>query len=779
MKYLIQSLLAGLALCSCSSDNMPFTPNTGEQCVSFDISLPYSSEMRTRSDNGAGIREVDCFVYEHSGSGPLKTEKIAVASDGDRLCGRMSIVLPDVADFDFVFIASPEDPSSESSKVSYNPVERTLALDYSRITCCDTDVDCFFGVVSDVSAGKSDYSVTLRRPFAQLNICTKDLAAYNEMSCSDLSSVEVSVDGVFASMNVMDGSLLGSPLKIDLGDVSIPNGLQSPVEGADCLAMNYLLVNERREIGVGLTASNGVGQFSMDFQKIPVQRNCRTDIYGNLLTGERDFSVVVNPEFNDAIDDMRTFGYDVVLTVTEESGKLSLKYTDNGEEKEVDLLPFVDSELYVKFNWNALGVGNANHISFEKSDRLRSVDKCDISSLNVSDMSRMFTDCSNLESVETVKDWDTREVNSMRSMFYGCKKLSALDVSGFNTENVTDMSHMFEDCGGLSTLDVSNFNTGKVKNMGSMFMFCDRLRTLDVSNFNTENVTNMGEMFRGVRSVKSLDVSHFDTKKVTGMAAMFQDCDRLIALDLSNFDTKNVTDMNSMFYNTNLTSLDLSNFNTGKVKTMCYMFYLCNHLSTLDVSGFNTENVTDMSHMFEDCGGLSALDVSGFNTEKVTDMSYMFSRCSGLLTLDVSNFNTEKVTDMSHMFEYTSGLSDLNLSNFNTGKVKTMRSMFSYSNIVTLNISNFDLSAASSILSLDFMFDGCNLENVIGPVYNIKQSISIPTPLTNESAMVFINGLSAAAVDMSVTFSSDTYNTLSEAQKNIVINKNWTIKVAY
>ena len=37
-------------------------------------------------------------------------------------------------------------------------------------------------------------------------------------------------------------------------------------------------------------------------------------------------------------------------------------------------------------------------------------------------------------------------------MFYECKSLTSLDVSNFNTSNVTDMSKMFSNCANLKTI---------------------------------------------------------------------------------------------------------------------------------------------------------------------------------------------------------------------------------------------------------------------------------------------------------------------------------------
>ena len=103
---------------------------------------------------------------------------------------------------------------------------------------------------------------------------------------------------------------------------------------------------------------------------------------------------------------------------------------------------------------------------------------------------------------------------------------SVVDASfkGSNTNNVTDMSGMFWDCRGLTSLDVSGWDTSKVNHMNEMFSSCSGLTSLDLRNFNTSNVTDMANMFSGCNRLTSLDLSGWDTSKVTSMDNMFEGC---------------------------------------------------------------------------------------------------------------------------------------------------------------------------------------------------------------------------------------------------------------
>ncbi len=319
---------------------------------------------------------------------------------------------------------------------------------------------------------------------------------------------------------------------------------------------------------------------------------------------------------------------------------------------------------------------------------------------------RWFYYAEDLDEIEHLNYLNTTEVTNMAEMFYRCKEVNNLDLSGFSTDNVTDMNNMFSYCESLVKLDLSNFNTANVTNMAYMFYECNNLFSLNVSNFNTENVTNMSYMFTNCNLLKKLDISSFNTANVTDMAEMFVACTSLKSLDLSNFNTANVTNMNSMFYGcVSLPSLDVSSFNTANVTDMTAMFLMCEELPSLDLSNFNTANVTNMNYMFAGCKALTSLDLSNFNTANVTDMSQMFYQCESLVKLDLSNFNTANVELMEGMFSACDALQSLDLSSFNTAKVTSMALMFAgCTALKTLDLSRF---ITFGVLSMEGMFARC------------------------------------------------------------------------
>ena len=129
---------------------------------------------------------------------------------------------------------------------------------------------------------------------------------------------------------------------------------------------------------------------------------------------------------------------------------------------------------------------------------------------------------------------DTSNVTDMSSMFYNCTELVSLDLSGFETSNVTSMRLMFFSCCKLTSLDLSSFDTSNVTLMTRMFTSCEALTALNLSGFDTRSVTNMKQMFEGASALVSLDITSFDTSNVTDVSRMFADCSSLTEVLISD-----------------------------------------------------------------------------------------------------------------------------------------------------------------------------------------------------------------------------------------------------
>ena len=349
-------------------------------------------------------------------------------------------------------------------------------------------------------------------------------------------------------------------------------------------------------------------------------------------------------------------------------------------------------------------------------------------------LNHFFANLTQLETITGLEYLNTVNVTDMSFLFYGCEKLTSLDLSYFNTANVTNMSSMFDGCTGLSSLDVTNFNTANVTNMRYMFSGCYKLKEIYISSkFVTDTVKSSEDMFWGCNSLsgdidwtsdKATDKTYAKTgggyfrdkaydnrpfvkfadgtltfrcgyKKIFGdkeyalnsgdsIPAWNKSINNIprVVFDAS-FANARPTTCYAWFKNfTNLTQIEgIENLNTEKVTNMRSMFSTCLCLKSLDVTNFNTANVKDMGSMFSGCRNLAELDLSNFNTANVENMRSMFSECKNLAELDLSNFNTAKVTNMGTMF---SGCLNLTTIYVNDDFVITKKSYYLFSGCTKL-----------------------------------------------------------------------------------------------
>ena len=311
----------------------------------------------------------------------------------------------------------------------------------------------------------------------------------------------------------------------------------------------------------------------------------------------------------------------------------------------------------------------------------------------------------NLESITGMTQYlNTSRVTDMTYMFLDCKKLTNLDLSGFNTEKAKYMMGMFSGIG-LTELDLSNFNTARVTITNSMFQNCDNLATIYVGEgWSTASVTNSLNMFDGCTSLvggkgTTYDANHVDAAYAhidggpsdpgyfTDINApaepeayavytadnttltFYYDMERSIRTGTTygiNLDVDEpifpswVIGTSSIEEYVKYVVFDPSFADARPVSTFGWFAEMENLQSITGLAQYlNTSQVINMTYIFLNCNKLTNLDLSGFNTDKTTNMMGMFSGCSGLTSLDLSGFNTNKVTITTSMFQNCDNLATI------------------------------------------------------------------------------------------------------------------------
>ena len=121
---------------------------------------------------------------------------------------------------------------------------------------------------------------------------------------------------------------------------------------------------------------------------------------------------------------------------------------------------------------------------------------------NVTNMSEMFSGCTNLTTVPLL---DTLKVTTMTQMFSGCSNLTS--IPQFDTSNVTHMNYMFNNCTSLTS--IPKLDTSKVVYMDYMFNNCTSLTSVPELDLSRVGNGNYIAIFSGCTSLTSIGAYGF------------------------------------------------------------------------------------------------------------------------------------------------------------------------------------------------------------------------------------------------------------------------------
>ena len=585
------------------------------------------------------------------------------------------------------------------------------------------------------------------------NLCTDSVVnmAYTFSGCSSLTSIDLShfnTENVILMKSMFQGCRALTTLDVSNFDMSKMINMESMFHG--CSALTTIYGNEDWDI-CSSTWEDGTGMFLFC-------TNLKGAVeYNSYYTG----SSMANP----------TTGYFTKTAyVVENNGTLTFYCDTKRASRTGTSYNIYDRNVDLNYPAWAGDVSDVNEritkVVFDSS----------FNNYKPTSTERWFNYCTKIKTIEGIENMITDEVTDMSRMFSGCSALTSINMSNFNTENVTTMEEMFFGCSALTSINVSNFNTENVTTMKGMFNNCKALASLDLSSFNTANVTDMCAMFLGCAALTTLDVSTVNTAKVTDMEFMFSGCSALTTIYCDNdWNSGTVKYSNDMFigctsltgavaYDASKVDVSMANPTTGYFTSKVYavkdgstltFYYDENRKShtgtkiytiTADYdecpawadnreiqkvvfdSSFKDYKPTTTKGWFYTFEELETIEgIENLNTEQVTSMEYMFYYTPTLETIDLTHFNTANVTNMYGMFQDSPKLRTLDLSSFNTEKVTDMASMFSGCTALTTIYCNDDWNS-DVVKNSSGMFNAC--ENLKGAVaYDMKKlDVSMANP---------------------------------------------------
>jgi len=375
-----------------------------------------------------------------------------------------------------------------------------------------------------------------------------------------------------------------------------------------------------------------------------------------------------------------------------------------------------------------------------------------LNTVSGNDFSSMFQFCYSLTTIPLL---DTSSGTGFSRLFDGCYSLIAIPL--LDTSSGNFFNDMFANCKSLTVFPLLDTSNGT--NFSNMFLSCNSLAS--IPQINTTSGTSFSRLFDGCYSLTSIPL--LDTSIGIAFNNMFSNCYSLTSIPL--LDTSNGTNFSYMFNNC-FTIDEIPLLDTSKGTSFSNMFNSCYSLTTIPL--LDTSKGTSFSNMFNSCYSLTTIPL--LDTSNCIDFSYMFNNC---FTIDeIPLLNTNKGTNFSYMF--TSCYSLTTISLLDTSKGTSFSNMFNSCYSLT-TIPLLDTSSGTSFSNMFLSITNLRRSQLI----NTKLTISYQNCNLSRTALVEIftnlfDRTSLTSQNINIT-SNPGATLLSPAERDIALNKNWTI----
>ncbi len=309
--YSMMAAMALLLLSACSSDDELSQGNGNEALVSFNVELSGGMQNKAISD-GTTAKNLTVHVFDENGT---YLSKLDQAVEFREKKASVSINLVKGKTYNFLFWASIKD----NSPYSFGADGKTITVNNDGAKANDESRDAFLGVVKNkVVEASFEESVTLKRPFAQINFLTDDIAdaGKNELTIDENTHSSITLSKVATTLNPFTNTVGGfTEAEVIFSEAVIPAlsetvtmGLAPDAKTYNYLGTAYFLVpaeGENPDAGKDKAILNSatlkikdINGEGLKVENVPVQWNYRTNIYGSLLTATGNFNVTIVPDYD-------------------------------------------------------------------------------------------------------------------------------------------------------------------------------------------------------------------------------------------------------------------------------------------------------------------------------------------------------------------------------------------------------------------------------------------------------------------------------------------------
>ena len=367
MKRFFYSLMAMAALAvlpSCMKELTPVAdPAMGGTPVPVSFQVDLGSAMtkadNTALDNAAGTFQLYVAAFSASDGSLISSSKIggngygAVESLNSTTAKTITLTLSKGVSYKVVFFAQ----KAGAYDVNFAPNKVATFSYKSGLQANNPDLDAFFATV-DVKSSTTNYSVTLKRPFAQVNVLVpNDKVPSGQTTFSSAMTVKAPT-----TFNLFEGKATGDVSPVVFSNRSIataPFGKYAQTH--KYVGMNFVLVPSEGKVEVtsfkesGMASEAGLGT-------VPVKMNGRTNLVGDIYNLSKDFT------FNVQIDPV--YGSETEEPVDGEDAEITI---DGGKNYTQENPLVISADDQVKLFVNGLTFSEVEDHAINEGDKVTAV----------------------------------------------------------------------------------------------------------------------------------------------------------------------------------------------------------------------------------------------------------------------------------------------------------------------------------------------------------------------------------------------------------------------
>lgn len=312
-KLFIAAAAALFTLSACQNDQLQDAVGQDGATVNITANLSSENTRTTIEETGLGNYANRCVlqVYEVGGTTeaptytPYGTQTIVAVKDKKATFTGVRLLTGKT--YKLVFWADKWGTTITDSKYYNTKDLQKISVKEGVQTLNKDERDAFFGTATLENVTFQDYTenVTLRRPFAQLNLVAKDIKSLPADRMPDKVRVNYTTD-VYTEFNAATEQAI-TPVKNKTFEAKLMNVPTS--KDGRYVSMDYIFAQPKPETGEGqlvnftttfLKGDKPVST-SKQISNVPIFRNWRTNVWSNYMTAGSDWTVTIDPEFASSV----------------------------------------------------------------------------------------------------------------------------------------------------------------------------------------------------------------------------------------------------------------------------------------------------------------------------------------------------------------------------------------------------------------------------------------------------------------------------------------------